>query len=644
MSAAVDYVRAGLALVPIPAGTKGPRTTGWNTEAAAIRSEDQAAAIASPGVGLAHRWCRTCAIDIDDVQLADTWLAAHGINLTELLSADDAVQVRSPKPNRAKLLYRLPDGVEWLPSLNRGGDAGLELRCATTDGALTVQDVLPPTIHPEMGKPYQWGGLGTYRALPPLPAALLTLWRELARRERPVPAATTPRPTGAILPKQETELVSALACISPENRDDWLRVGMALHSTDAPNAFGLWCNWSQRSDKFDAKDQARVWESFNGHAGPAVQLGTVFAMAAERGWVNPMSKGASLAEHEDPSGAALTKGTRPADERRALHLSERQPPLIVCDAFELLAKNLPPREVLLSPWLQSQSLNMVYAWRGVGKTHVALGIAYALASGGEFLGWKATRAVPVLYIDGEMPGPALKDRIARIVAGSPEEAAPGSLRFITPDLQRDRGMPNLSESEGQAEIDSVIGNAEVIVVDNISCLVRGGKENEGESWQPVADWALKKRAAGKSVIFIHHTGKTGQQRGTSKREDLLDTSILLKRPSDYKVTEGARFEVHFEKFRACPDGEVRPFEARLETDARGNQAWTVRTVDSIADAQMIELAELGISQAEIAREIGCNRSTVLRALRKAEAEGRYTSPKPKAKLYALPKARGRDDD
>jgi hypothetical protein len=25
----------------------------------------------------------------------------------------------------------------------------------------------------------------------------------------------------------------------------------------------------------------------------------------------------------------------------------------------------------------------------IGKTHVALGIAYAVASGGEFLGWKA---------------------------------------------------------------------------------------------------------------------------------------------------------------------------------------------------------------------------------------------------------------
>lgn len=41
-----------------------------------------------------------------------------------------------------------------------------------------------------------------------------------------------------------------------------------------------------------------------------------------------------------------------------------------------MAIELPEREDLLSPWMQTQSLSMIYAWRGVGKTHVALGISY----------------------------------------------------------------------------------------------------------------------------------------------------------------------------------------------------------------------------------------------------------------------------
>lgn len=303
-------------------------------------------------------------------------------------------------------------------------------------------------------------------------------------------------------------------------------------------------------------------------------------------------------------------------------------PVVACDAFDLLAMNLPERETLLAPWLQSQALAMLYAWRGVGKTHVALGIAYALASGGEFLGWNAPRPVKVLYIDGEMPGPALKERVARIVASSEREAEPGTLRFVTPDLQPDGVMPNLAEREGQAAINAALGDAQVIVVDNLSCLVRGGKENEADGWTPIAEWALRMRATGRTVLFVHHAGKGGQQRGTSKREDLLDVVMLLKRPADYEPTQGARFEIYFEKARSLFGQDVTAVEAALETTADGKQNWTMRTCEAASDAQMIDLAELGLSQTEIAREIGCHRSTVLRALRKAQDEGRY---RPKAK-------------
>jgi len=307
-----------------------------------------------------------------------------------------------------------------------------------------------------------------------------------------------------------------------------------------------------------------------------------------------------------------------------------KPRVVVCDALDLMVMPWPERETLLSPFLQSQSLTMIHAWRGVGKTHMSLGLAYALASGGEFLGWRATRQVPVLYIDGEMPGAALKERVARIAASCDLEAGPGMLKFITPDLQPEGVMPNLAEHEGQAAINSVIGDAQVIIVDNLSCLVRGVKENEGDGWAPIAEWGLRMRAAGRSVIFVHHSGKGGGQRGTSKREDLLDVVIALRRPSDYQPDEGARFEVHFEKARSLYGQEVSPIEATLNTTVDGHQTWKVRTVEAIADAQMIDLAELGMPHADIARELGVHRSTVMRSLRKAEQEGRHIAKVKKA--------------
>lgn len=297
---------------------------------------------------------------------------------------------------------------------------------------------------------------------------------------------------------------------------------------------------------------------------------------------------------------------------------------------EFMAKELPVRDTILSPWLLSQSLNMIYAWRSVGKTHVSLGIAYAIASGGEFLGWKADKPRPVLYVDGEMPGIGLQERIGKIVERNTEEPPPGFLNIITPDMQPNfNPIPDLSSLAGQMALDDVIASIEkeigqkieVIILDNLSCLVRAGKENESQSWDDVQGWALQKRARGTSIIFIHHSGKSGEQRGTSKREDVLDTSIKLKWPSDYSGEAGAWFEIHFVKSRNCHGPDVAPREVKLETGPDGKQFWSVSNLVETTYSRVVNLAGDGLSQTEIATELGVNRSTVCRAWRKAVEAG-----------------------
>ena len=121
-----------------------------------------------------------------------------------------------------------------------------------------------------------------------------------------------------------------------------------------------------------------------------------------------------------------------------------------------------------------------------------------------------------------------------------------SFKLITPDLQRG-AMPDLATPKGQVMLETNLVGIELIIVDNISTLCRNTRENEADSWLPVQEWALRMRASGKSVLFIHHAGKGGNQRGTSKREDILDTVIALKRPDDYKPKEGAVFQVYLKK-------------------------------------------------------------------------------------------------
>ena len=309
-------------------------------------------------------------------------------------------------------------------------------------------------------------------------------------------------------------------------------------------------------------------------------------------------------------------------------LAERQkeglqkPPLVVLSLEELLVREVPPRRNLLDPWLPEQGLCMVYAPRGIGKTWFGLYVAYAVASGGSFLKWQADSAEGVLYVDGEMPLAVMKERTAQMVASTEKEAT-ASFKIVTPDAQMDRGVPDLAQSSGQAEIDKLItDDIKLIVLDNLSCLTRSGKENEGESWLPVQEWALRLRSRGKSVLFVHHAGKSGQQRGTSRREDVLDTVIALKRPPDYTPEAGACFEVHFEKSRGLYGEDTKPIEALLEPHTENNGVtllqWSWKALEDSTREKVVRLKNEGLSQVEIAEELGVHKSTVNRHLKKAD--------------------------
>ena len=282
---------------------------------------------------------------------------------------------------------------------------------------------------------------------------------------------------------------------------------------------------------------------------------------------------------------------------------------------ELLSMELPPRENLLNPWLPKSGLCMVYAKRGVGKTFFALEIAMALAYGTRFLSSTATRSVKVLYIDGEMPANTMQKRLAEIERRMPANEQMIEPFFITPDLQDDF-MPDLSTLDGQESIRKQTDEADLIVVDNISTLGGSAKENEAESWIPLQQWALSLRKLGKSVLFIHHAGKNGNQRGTSKREDVLDTVIALRHPSDYEPSDGACFELHFEKTRGMVGDCVTPIRCWL-TD----EGWKYESLDQNNYQRVVTLANEGLSQKDIAIELELSKSQVSKLHKKARELG-----------------------
>jgi hypothetical protein len=171
-----EYLDAGLSLTLVSGKT--PLGTGWNKPENTICHVDQLPKKIE-GIGLCHAYCEppTMSVDIDDLVKARDWFKQRDVDLTSLLDAPDAVRIESGRPNKTKLFYRLPSGVAPLTTrmLRDGAQNILEFRCATKTG-LTVQDVLPPSIHPITGEPYRWAGGGSFTRIPTLPTSLLNVW------------------------------------------------------------------------------------------------------------------------------------------------------------------------------------------------------------------------------------------------------------------------------------------------------------------------------------------------------------------------------------------------------------------------------------------------------------------------------------
>lgn len=188
-------------------------------------------------------------------------------------------------------------------------------------------------------------------------------------------------------------------------------------------------------------------------------------------------------------------------------------------------------------------------------------------------------------------------------------------------------MPDLATTRGQAAIEPFLDNIELIIVDNIATLCRSGSENETEAWKPVQEWSLRVRASGRAVLFIHHAGKKGVQRGASAHEDTLSTVIRLARPEQYSPNEGAVFEIHFEKTRGLLGDAVKPFAAKLTQDVQGKQTWLTYDLEPDLPTIIAQKLNAGAKQSELALEFNLHKSSVNRYANRAKQQGLINQPK-----------------
>ena len=247
----------GLSYVPIPFGQKGPITPGWNQPESCINDATDAHKLAG-NVGLAHAYCETptCAVDIDNGKGALRYLSGKGIDLKPLLTNHCPAVMWSGRPNSLKAIYRLPEGVSPLltKTIKVNGKIILEFRCATADGK-TVQDVIPPSVHPS-GTKYRWVQ-GLLETLTELPRELLDLWQELItadqiRSQAQQKTKTVWHAPAPLTPREVAILKDQLDYIDPNcDRETWRNVVWAMLSTGSQDAFDIALEWSEKApEKF----------------------------------------------------------------------------------------------------------------------------------------------------------------------------------------------------------------------------------------------------------------------------------------------------------------------------------------------------------------------------------------------------------
>ena len=269
--------------------------------------------------------------------------------------------------------------------------------------------------------------------------------------------------------------------------------------------------------------------------------------------------------------------------------------------------DFPERANLLNPWLPERGLSMVYAKAGFGKTWFVLGVAVAVANGAKFLRFNADKPRRVLLVDGEM---APNDLQRRLTLLKELNSSTNNLQILSDGL-RDDGIPDLATVDGQKWLESCIDGVDLIILDNLSTLFRSGHENEADSYQGIQDWLISLRRNGKSVLIVHHAGHSGNQRGTTKRLDVMDTVIELKHPEGYVASEGLRFEVHFRKARQLLGNDVESFEANcvIENDIAN---WSHGPIINADEEQVRQLRNEGASFREIEKSTGISESKAQR--------------------------------
>lgn len=303
----------------------------------------------------------------------------------------------------------------------------------------------------------------------------------------------------ALIPPDFERIRAALKFIPADDRNDWLQVGQALHHETSGSDDGLevWTEWSRTSEKFVAKDQRRVWESFGRREGKRVSIASLYHLAKANGW-NAKAPPA-------PSHLTLLS---PSD----------------CEAA-------PSRGYIVKGLIAPGDVGCIFGPPGAGKSIIAPHIGYRVAQGAEAFGMR-TKAGEVFYVAAEDPH-GMKARVRALKIQ--HDDAPG--------FSLVEGVSDLL-SEDSADLAALAALVEarrpaVVFIDTLAMAFPGLEENNALEMGKVVAVARSLAKGGTAVVLIHHDTKAegSTPRGHSVLNGALDMAMHVTR-DEFGIVRG----------------------------------------------------------------------------------------------------------
>ena len=525
LQAALSLARQGIAV--FPAGPdKKPLVTGWQKKATTDADQIERYWAKWPDAMPAMPTGRRNGIAVMDVDLKD---------------AEDGKDV---KDGAAALLAagHDPDLLSTVQSETPSGGRHIFMRWSEGMGNSAAGLPLGVDVRGEGGyviAPGAVNGKGAYRLVRGSLSDPLPEWPEDLRPRRVAIEAGEAQPSG----RPFNIFAEALAAIPNDSafddRDDWLRIGMAINAETGGAAEGLdlFDDWSAQHDAYDSTKTEEAWRSFTSDRKGGVPGRAIFAEAERRGWrdveletdlLNSCWSDEELAEIAR-KGEAEWKAELAEDPEAWNLVFPPKSPLIFLSPGD--CADLPSRAYVIKGLLAERDVAAIVGAPGAGKSLIAPHLGYAVARGVEVFG-RRTRQGGVLYVATE-DSHGMRARVKALRDRHGDTAAFHVVEGVSDLLSKgstDRKALRVAVEDRRPSL---------IVIDTLAFAFPGLEENDAKSMGAVVSVAKSLTKWGAAVILIHHDTKSGDQglpRGHSILNGALDMSLHLKR--DGRVVRG----------------------------------------------------------------------------------------------------------